>query len=146
MKSFKTRVELAIQALLNASKVGTVLEPVPVVLGDSEQERPDCCVVVYADTDRPMDGCPPRLKNRETVVKVVMYHNARDYTAEVHGERHRAAVEILENNSSVLAAIAAQDIRPYEAELDSEDDVSTKDDFANFVAYRVRGVDNPPTP
>lgn len=143
MKPFKTRIEAAIAAYLTAAKANTVLSPVPIVLGDSEQERPQSCVVVYADTDRNAEGVPAVLKNRETLVKVALYHDASDITADAHLERFRVIVEALESNAAVMTAIAAQDIRPYAFDLDSEDDVSAKNDFIHYVAYRVRGVDNP---
>lgn len=146
MKSFKTRVEAAFKGLVEAAKVGTVLEPVPIVLGDSEEKRPEPCVIVWADTARNMDAVPPEFKNRETLVKLALHHNANDTTADVHGERYRVLVEILEDKAAVTAAVVAQDIQPYAVEMDSEDDAHSKEDFINFVAYRVRGVDNPPPP
>lgn len=143
MKSFKTRIETAFVEWLNTGKAGTVLDPVPIVFGDSEEKRPDFFAVVYADTDRNMEGVPPKFKNRETVVKIALYHNANDVSADVHQERFRVLVELLEDADAVAEAIAKQDIQLYASDFDAEDDVSTKEDFVNFVAYRIRGVDNP---
>lgn len=143
MKSFNVRIEIALKTLIDTAKVGTPLAPVPVVLGDDEEERPFPFLVVYADAARNMDVVPAELKNRETTVRLMLVHNARETTAEVHGERCRALIEMLENRTALFAAIEAQDIAPYAVDMESESDAKTKSEFANVLAYRVRGVDNP---
>jgi hypothetical protein len=134
----RTQLEQALAAHIRRRSVGTALEGVPVLEGQSPGERTLPCVIVYADRQNFPEQFPPGAC--EITLKIYILTQADDEDVRSQNARVAAVLALLSESDSLLDELRSAALplpQLYDIQIQSHDEGRESRHFGSVITVGV---------